>query len=70
MRDEEFGLAFLEKYQDRLLFGTDMANCEMTFPLGNWWMSRNTQEDSAGVPMKKSAVQMQKNYFTYKKKEG
>ena len=36
MRDEEFGLAFLEKYQDRLLFGTDMANCEMTFPLGNW----------------------------------
>jgi len=19
-----------------LLFGTDMANCEMTFPLGNW----------------------------------
>ena len=34
--EEEFGLAFLEKYQDRLLFGTDMANCEMTFPLGNW----------------------------------
>lgn len=33
-------------------------------------MNRNTQENSAGVPMKKSAVQMQKKYFTYKKKEG
>lgn len=36
MRDEKFGLHFLEKYQDRLMFGTDMINCEMTFPLGAW----------------------------------
>lgn len=36
MRDEAFGLRFLEKYQDRLMFGTDMINCEMTFPLGAW----------------------------------
>lgn len=36
MRDEEFGLAFLEKYADRLFFATDMVNVEMTFPLGGW----------------------------------
>ena len=36
MRDEEFGLAFLEKYADRLFFATDMVNTEMVFPLGAW----------------------------------
>jgi hypothetical protein len=36
MRDEEFGLAFLERYADRLFFATDMVNVEMTFPLGEW----------------------------------
>lgn len=36
MRDEAFGLEFLEEFQDRLLFGTDMVNIEMTFPLGDW----------------------------------
>ena len=36
MRDETFGLKFLEKYQDRLMFGTDMVNCDMVFPLGAW----------------------------------
>ena len=36
MRDEEFGLAFLEKYADRLFFATDMVNADMVFPLGAW----------------------------------
>ena len=36
MRDEEFGLAFLEKYADRLFFATDMVNTDMVFPLGQW----------------------------------
>lgn len=36
MRDEEFGLAFLEKYSDRLFFATDMVNKDMVFPLGAW----------------------------------
>lgn len=36
MRDPEFGLAFLEKYADRLFFATDMVNTEMVFPLGGW----------------------------------
>ena len=36
MRDPEFGLAFLEKYADRLFFATDMVNSEMVFPLGAW----------------------------------
>lgn len=36
MRDETFGLRFLEEFQDRLMFGTDMCNTEMTFPLGAW----------------------------------
>lgn len=33
MRDRAFGLAFMEKFQDKLLFGTDMVNTDMTFPL-------------------------------------
>ena len=36
MRDEEFGLAFLETYADRLFFATDMVNRDMVFPLGQW----------------------------------
>ena len=36
MRDPQFGLAFLEKYADRLFFATDMVNADMVFPLGAW----------------------------------
>ena len=36
MRDEAFGLAFLENYADRLFFATDMVNTDMVFPLGGW----------------------------------
>lgn len=36
MRDHEFGLAFLERYADRLFFATDMVNKDMVFPLGAW----------------------------------
>ncbi len=34
MRDESYGLAFLEKFQDRLFFATDSYDCEKVFPLG------------------------------------
>ena len=36
MRDEAFGLTFLETYADRLFFATDMVNKDMVFPLGAW----------------------------------
>ncbi len=36
MRDEDFGLDFLETYFDRLMFATDMVNVDMEFPLGKW----------------------------------
>lgn len=36
MRDEAFGIRFLETYADRLLFGTDMLNAEQTLPLADW----------------------------------
>lgn len=36
MRDPEFGIWFINKYHDRLLFGTDMTHTEMVFPLGAW----------------------------------
>ena len=36
MRDESFGLRFLERFQDRLMFGTDMSSPDMEFPLGKW----------------------------------
>jgi uncharacterized protein len=36
MRDPEFGYEFLEEFQDRLMFATDMCNPDMYFPLGNF----------------------------------
>ena len=36
MRDESFGLQFLETFHKRLFFGTDMVNVDMEFPLGKW----------------------------------
>ena len=36
MRDEEFGIRFLETYADRLFFGTDMLNAEQILPLADW----------------------------------
>lgn len=36
MRDEEFGLQFLETYADRLFFATDMLTSDMVYPLGGW----------------------------------
>ena len=43
MRDEEFGLWFLETYADRLFFATDMLNCEQTLPLGAWLEEKVSQ---------------------------
>lgn len=40
MRDPAFGLKFLETFQDRLMFGSDMCNNEMEFPLGRWLDAR------------------------------
>ena len=34
---------FLEEFQDRLMFGTDMVNTDMVFPLGEW-LDRQYQE--------------------------
>ncbi len=36
MRDPDFGLAFLNDFQEKLLFGTDMVNTEMVFPLSSY----------------------------------
>ena len=36
MRDEAFGLWFLETFQDRLFFATDMLNTETVQPLASW----------------------------------
>ncbi len=35
-RDEEFGLKFLEKYKDRLMYGSDTINKLQTIPLGSY----------------------------------
>ena len=48
MRDEKFGLQFLEEFQDRLMFGTDMVNTDMVFPLGEW-LDRQYQEGKLSV---------------------
>lgn len=36
MRDEKFGLEFLEKYQDRLMYGSDTINKLQVMPLGGY----------------------------------
>ena len=36
MRDETFGLSFLETFCDRLFFATDMLTTDTVYPLGNW----------------------------------
>ena len=36
LRDEAFGLAFLEKFHARLMFGTDTLNVTQEYPLGHW----------------------------------
>ena len=36
MRDEQYGLYFLHKYQDRLMFGTDTTNRMTRFPLAEY----------------------------------
>lgn len=43
MRDEKFGLWFMERFKNQLMFGTDMVNVKMTFPLGTW-MDRMWEE--------------------------
>jgi predicted TIM-barrel fold metal-dependent hydrolase len=44
MRDAEFGYGFLEEFQDRLMFGTDMCNAHMYFPLGDFLDKAVTNE--------------------------
>jgi len=36
-RDPEFGYAFLDEFQDRLLFGTDIANVPQNLPIVAWF---------------------------------
>lgn len=36
LRDPEFGLKFLTEFQDKLMFGTDMCNPGMEFPLAGF----------------------------------
>jgi predicted TIM-barrel fold metal-dependent hydrolase len=35
-RDEEFGLAVMEEFQDRLFFGTDFCAPSNVMPLSSW----------------------------------
>ena len=37
LRDEAFGLAFLEKFQNQLLYATDTLNRYQTFPAGYFY---------------------------------
>lgn len=34
LRDPEYGVKFLEEFQDKLMFGTDQVNHDMVFPIG------------------------------------
>ncbi|MBN2851664.1 MAG: amidohydrolase family protein [Clostridia bacterium] len=43
MRDEEFGLWFLEQFQDRLYFGTDLSSADLYFEFP-FWLDRKLEE--------------------------
>ena len=36
MRDPDYAVAFMNEFQDRLMFGTDMVNANLIYPLGFW----------------------------------
>ncbi len=36
IRDEEYALEFLDKFQDKLMFGTDICNTEFIYPLSSY----------------------------------
>ncbi len=48
LRDPAFGLRFLSEFSDRLLFGTDLLNTELLFPIGQmldyWLFSKQLSE--------------------------
>ena len=50
LRDPGFGLRFLEEFSDRLLFGTDLLNTDVLFPIGQmldyFLFSRQLSEES------------------------
>jgi len=43
MRDEEFGLWFLDEFQDRLYFGTDLSSADLYFEFP-FWLDRKYEE--------------------------
>lgn len=36
MRDPDYAVSFLDEFQDRLMYGTDMVNSSFIYPLGQW----------------------------------
>ena len=68
MRDESLVYNF-GRIQDRLMFGTDMVNTDMVFPLGEW-LDRQYQEGklSAQAYPENLFLRMPKGYFSYKRK--
>lgn len=47
-RDEAYGLAFLERFSDRMIFATDMMNVGGEYPLGAWL---DEKAESGALPM-------------------
>lgn len=43
MRDVDFGLWFMEKFQDRLFYGTDVSSENVEFRLGSWLDEMNAE---------------------------
>lgn len=43
MRDTDFGLWFLERFQDRLFYGTDVSDPTVEFRLGSWLDEMNAE---------------------------
>lgn len=45
LRDEEHGLRFIEEFEDRLLYGTDICSPKNTFAIGKWLDDRHASGD-------------------------
>ena len=63
MRDEAFGISFLEKYAHRLFFATDMLNVGQTFPLADWMQTQLAEGKLSRETCQKIFIQNARDVF-------
>lgn len=63
MKNESFGLSFLERFSDRLFFATDMLTADTIYPLGDWLDKQASLGKLSRTAYKKICWENAKNIF-------